>query len=228
MRRLLAALAFLLAACSPDGEPPAPQARGPIALFVGDSLTAGYGVDPEEAWPSLIEEEWRRRGLDWRARNAAVSGSTTAGALEAVRWALTPEVRLVFVCIGANDGLRGTPLAETRRNIDALLSELKAQGRPVVLAGMRLPPNYGAEYARGFERLFADLAREHGVPLMPFLLEGVAAVPELNLPDGIHPNAAGHRRVAAAALAFLDREGLPPPETPYAPGTAGREKGPPR
>lgn len=205
------AAVLLLAACSRSAEPPAaarPSASR-AALFVGDSLTAGYGVDAEDAWPALVERAWEKRGLPWRARNAAVSGSTTAGALEAVTWALTPDVGLVFVCIGGNDGLRGTPLKETRKNVSALLSALKKDGRVVVLAGMRIPPNYGKDYADGFAALFPALAREHGVAFMPFLLDGVAAVPALNQADGIHPNEEGHRKVAAAVLAFLDKEGLP-------------------
>ncbi|MDX6770201.1 MAG: arylesterase [Elusimicrobiota bacterium] len=210
MRRLLAAV-LLLAACSrsPEPESPARPAAARAALFVGDSLTAGYGVDPEDAWPALVEAEWERRGLGWRARNAAVSGSTTAGALEAVKWALAPEVKLVFVCVGGNDGLRGTPLRETRKNLSALLAEAKKDGRTVVLAGMRIPPNYGKDYAEGFAALFPALAKEHGVAFLPFLLDGVAAVPALNLPDGIHPNEEGHKKVAAAVLAFFDKEGLP-------------------
>lgn len=204
--------ALLLGACSrPADAPPEPTrpAAASAALFVGDSLTAGYGVDPEDAWPALVESEWEKRGLPWRARNAAVSGSTTAGALEAVRWALTPDVKLVFVCLGANDGLRGTPLAETRRNLAALIAELKKEGRAVVLAGTRIPPNYGRDYAEGFAALFPAIAREQGVAFMPFLLQGVAADPALNLPDGIHPNEEGHKRIAASVLAFLDSKGLP-------------------
>ncbi|MDD5303298.1 MAG: arylesterase [Elusimicrobia bacterium] len=209
MTRLII-LSLLLAACTKAPEEAAPAAgSGPVALFVGDSLTAGYGVEPEEAWPALVGEAWAKRGLPWRARNAAVTGATTAGALEAARWALTPEVRLVFVCIGGNDGLRGTPLIETNRNLDALLEELVRGGRTVVLAGMKIPPNYGRPYADGFAALFPALARKHGVIFMPFLLEGVAADPGYNQPDGIHPNAEGHRRVAASVLAFLDSKGLP-------------------
>lgn len=210
MKRLLAAV-LLLAACSraPEADAPARATAASAALFVGDSLTAGYGVDPEDAWPALVEREWERRGLAWRARNAAVSGSTTAGALEAVKWALTPDVKLVFVCIGGNDGLRGTPLRETRKNVAALLTELKTDGRTVVLAGMRIPPNYGKDYADGFAAIFPALAKEHGVVFMPFLLEGVAAMPALNLPDGIHPNEEGHKKLAASVLAFLDKKGLP-------------------
>ena len=207
-RRLLA-LAFLLA-CSKPPEPPAPAAQsGPVALFIGDSLTAGYGVDPEEAWPALVGEAWVKRGLPWRARNAAVSGATTAGALESARWALTPDVKLVLVCIGGNDGLRGTPLRETEKNVGALLDALKGGGRTVVLAGMKIPPNYGPAYAGGFAKLFPALAESRGVLFMPFLLKGVAADPRYNQPDGIHPNAEGHQKVAASVLAFLDSKGLP-------------------
>lgn len=207
MKLVLAVL--LLAACSKAPEPAPAQAAGPVALFIGDSLTAGYGVEPEEAWPALVGEAWAKRGNGWRARNAGVSGATTAGALEAAKWALTPDVKLVFVCIGGNDGLRGTPLVETNKNIDALLDELKKDGRTVVLAGMKIPPNYGASYADGFAALFPALARNHGVAFLPFLLEGVAADPRYNQPDGVHPNADGHKIVAEKVLAFLDAKGLP-------------------
>ncbi|MFI5347561.1 MAG: arylesterase [Elusimicrobiota bacterium] len=202
-------LCLALASCSPT---PAPKhsspAAGPTALFVGDSLTAGYGVEPEEAWPALIQEDWKQRGLPWRARNAAVSGATSAGAAEEVAWALTPDVKLVFVCIGGNDGLRGASLTELKKNVSALIAGLQKRGLRVALAGMRIPPNYGDDYAKGFASVFPELARENGVAFMPFLLDGVAADPALNQADGIHPNAAGHRRVAASVAAFLDREGL--------------------
>ncbi len=210
MLRALVLPLLLLAACSKDpvASPSAPTAA-PVALFLGDSLTAGYGVEPEEAWPALVGEAWAKRGLLWRARNAGVSGSTTAGALEAARWALTPDVKLVFVCIGGNDGLRGTQLVETNKNIDALLDALQEDRRTVVLAGMKIPPNYGRSYADGFAALFPALAKKHKVAFMPFLLEGVAADPRYNQPDGIHPNAEGHKLVAAAVLAFLDSKRLP-------------------
>ncbi len=210
MTRLLAVV-LLLAACSKAPEEAAPIAAGggSVALFIGDSLTAGFGVDPEEAWPALVGEEWKKRGLGWRVRNAAVSGATTAGALESARWALTPEVKLVFVCLGGNDGLRGTQLIETNKNMNALLSELGREGRTVVLAGMKIPPNYGAKYADGFAAIFPALARKHGMPFMPFLLDGVAGDARYNLPDGIHPNSDGHKKVAAAVLTFLDSQGLP-------------------
>jgi acyl-CoA thioesterase-1 len=208
MRFLLAAL--LLAACTKAPEASAPAAGAAnAALFVGDSLTAGFGVEPEEAWPALVGAEWSRRGLPWRARNAGVSGATTAGALEQAKWALTPDVKLVFVCIGGNDGLRGLALGETKKNVANLLAELKKDGRTVVLSGMKIPPNYGPDYANGFAALFPALAKSAGVRYMPFLLEGVAADPRYNQPDGIHPNAEGHALIAKSVLAFLDKEGLP-------------------
>jgi acyl-CoA thioesterase-1 len=213
MRRALLPVVLALAACSRDAAPaPAPAApaaaKGPVALFVGDSLTAGYGVDREEAWPTLVGADWAKRGLAWRERDAAVSGATSAGVAEEVAWALTPEVKLVFVCVGGNDGLRGVPPAQMKKNLDALLRSLQKRGVRVALAGMKLPPNYGATHTQAFEAVFPALARELKVPFMPFLLEGVAAVPGLNQDDGIHPNAAGHKKVAAAVEAFLDKEGL--------------------
>jgi acyl-CoA thioesterase-1 len=204
-----AALLSLLA-CS-RGAAPAPKARaenGPVALFVGDSLTAGYGVDPEEAWPALVGARWKERGLNWRVRDAAVSGATSAGIAEQLAWALTPDVKLVFLCVGGNDGLRGLPPAEMKRNISAAIALVQKRGVRVALAGMKIPPNYGAERAREFEGVFPSIARERHIPLMPFLLDGVAGDPALNQGDGIHPNVEGHRRVAAHVTAFLDKEGL--------------------
>jgi acyl-CoA thioesterase-1 len=211
VRRALLILVLAAGACSREAPPaakPAPPQTGPVALFVGDSLTAGYGVDAEDAWPALVGAEWRRRGSNWRARNAAISGETSAGVKQETDWALTPDVKLVFVCIGGNDGLRGVPPSETMRNVDALLVDLQKRGLRVALAGMRIPPNYGAGRAEEFARVFPALARKRGVPLMPFLLADVAGDPALNQEDGIHPNAEGHKRVAAAVLAFLDREKL--------------------
>jgi acyl-CoA thioesterase-1 len=211
MRRAVLTAVLLLAGCSREA-PPAPKSAetpaGPVALFVGDSLTAGYGVDPEDAWPALVGDGWKKRGLAWRERDAAVSGATSAGIAGEVAWALTPDVKLVFVCVGGNDGLRGVPPAETKNNLLALITGLQKRGLRVALAGMKIPPNYGAERAREFADIFPAVARERRVPFLPFLLEGVAADPALNQEDGIHPNAEGHKRVAAGVAAFLDKEGL--------------------
>jgi acyl-CoA thioesterase I len=209
MRAALAAL-LLLAACSRRAPPAAKTAAatGPVALFVGDSLTAGYGVDPEDAWPALVGASWKARGLNWRARDAAVSGATSAGVAGEVAWAITPDVKLVFICVGGNDGLRGLPPAETKKNIEALVASLRKKHVRAALAGMRMPPNYGAARARAFAGVFPAIAREKRIPFMPFLLEGVAGDPLLNQADGIHPNAEGHKRVAANVERFLDEEGL--------------------
>lgn len=192
-------LPLLLAAWA--GAAPAPSR--PVVLFLGDSLTAGYGLAPEEAYPALLDKRWRERGSPFTARNAGVSGATTAGILESLDWSLAPDVGVVFLAIGANDGLRGLSLDQTRRNLDAIAKRARAGGRRVVLAGMKLPPNYGADYTRGFEKLYSDLARRHKLERLPFLLEGVAGRPELNLEDGIHPNAEGHRAIAALVDRFL-------------------------
>ena len=202
-RAILLTLLCGLSACSSKPAPVAKSAaekKGPVALFVGDSLTAGYGVDPEDAWPAVVGADWEKIGLPWRERDAAVSGATSAG--------VAPDVKLVFICVGGNDGLRGVPPAETKKNVGALIKNLKKRGLRVALAGMKIPPNYGAAHAGAFAAVFPALARENGISLMPFLLEGVAAVPSLNQEDGIHPNAEGHKRVAAAVEAFLTKEGL--------------------
>lgn len=179
-----------------------------MILFLGDSLTAGYGIALEDAFPALLDERWRKAGKPFGARNAGVSGATSAGVLETLDWTLAPDVKGVFVCVGANDGLRGLDLAQTKRNVAAIIKKARAKGLPVVLAGMRIPPNYGADYSGRFAAMYPALAEEHGVPLMPFLLERVAGRAALNLPDGIHPNEDGHKRLADAVEAFLDARGL--------------------
>jgi acyl-CoA thioesterase-1 len=216
MRRAAAILVlFSFTACS-RGAAPAPKpvaapiedGAHPVALFIGDSLTAGFGVDAEDSWPALLDASWRKKGLTWRARNAGVSGETSAGVASEVAWSLTPEVKLVFICIGGNDGLRGLPTAELKKNILALIAPLQKKGLRVALAGMRMPPNFGAERGREFAAVFPDVARERHVPLMPFLLAGVAGDPKLNQGDGIHPNVEGHKIVAQNVAEFLDKEGL--------------------
>ena len=209
---LLAALAAL--ACR-DRQAPAPAA-GPAAvpaardvvLFLGDSLTAGYGVDREESFPALLEARWRREGLPRRARNAGVSGATSAGVLENLAWSLAPDVAAAVVCVGGNDGLRGADLASVEKSLDAVVAGAQAAGAKVVLAGMRMPPNYGSDYAGRFAALYGRVAARRKAAFLPFLLEGVAGKPDLNQPDGIHPNAAGHRAVAGTVHAFLLKEAL--------------------
>ena len=172
-------------------------------VCLGDSLTEGYGVAPEDAYPSVLQRRLREAGFEVRVVNAGISGATSASGLSRLRWQLRAAPDVLLIALGANDGLRGVDPAATRRNLAQVLDLAREQQIPVVLAGMRLPPNYGPEHVKAFEALFPSLAEEYGVPLVPFLLEGVAARPELNLADGIHPTARGYRRVVDNLLPVL-------------------------
>ncbi|HEY7365533.1 MAG TPA: arylesterase [Methylomirabilota bacterium] len=200
MRRLLAA-ALLLAAFG-VASPTSARGAGVIAVL-GDSLTAGLGVAAEEAFPALLEARLRREGYDYRVVNAGVSGDTTAGGLRRVDWVLRAKPDVVVVALGANDGLRGQPPAAMRDNLAAIIARLRASGAQVLLAGMLMPPNYGGEYTREFAAVYPEVARRTRVPLMPFLLDGVAAEPRVLQPDGLHPNAAGHQIIAEKLWPYL-------------------------
>jgi acyl-CoA thioesterase-1 len=192
MRRLLAALAFVALGvlAAPAG------AADRVIVALGDSLTAGFGVAPEEAWPALVEVRLRREGYPYRIVNAGVSGDTTAGGLRRVDWVLRNRPDVAVVALGANDGLRGLGTEAMQANLLAIVERLRDAGARVLVAGMQVPPNYGAAYSRAFRNVFPEIARRTGAALMPFLLDGVAADSRLNLADGIHPNAAGHRAIA--------------------------------
>jgi acyl-CoA thioesterase-1 len=176
----------------------------PTVVFLGDSLTAGLGLGEEEAYPALVGRALAERGAPARIVNAGVSGDTTAGGLARLDWLLTQNPAVVVVALGANDGLRAQPLATIESTLAEIVRRARAAGAAVVLAGMRMPPNYGPEYTRGFEAIYRDLARDEGLAFVPFLLEGVAADPELNQPDGIHPTAAGQRKIAELVLPVLE------------------------
>jgi len=173
-------------------------AKERVLVVLGDSLSAGFGVDPNEAWPARIHEKIREAGLPWKLVNAGVSGDTSAGGLRRLDWILRRPVDALLVELGGNDGLRGLPLEATRTNLQSVIERTRAKHPEarIVLAGMRMPENFGEAYTRTFEALYRDLAEKHRVALVPFLLEGVGGRPEFNLPDQIHPNAEGHRRVA--------------------------------
>ena len=188
-RAVLAALAALWLAA-----PATAQGERVIVAF-GDSLTAGYGVAPEESYPALLGARLREAGYHYQVINAGVSGDTTAGGLRRVDWALKLKPEIVLVELGSNDALRGQDLETTRANLDAIVARFEAGGARVLLLGMRLPPNYGGRYAAAFEKVYADVARDRKVPLMPFFLDGVGAVGRLNQPDGIHPTAEGYRLI---------------------------------
>lgn len=186
------------------------QPTGPLVIFLGDSLTAGYGLEESESFPALLGEELASRDRGVRVVNAGVSGDTTAGGMARLDWLLSQRPSVMVVELGANDGLRGLSLEESERNLDQILDRCLQAGARVLLIGMKIPPSYGPEYSDRFEDLFPTLAERYEIPLMPFLLEGVAAVPALNQADGIHPNAAGQRQVAANVRPYLEAvlEGL--------------------
>jgi acyl-CoA thioesterase I len=180
------------------------EARGErVIAALGDSLTAGLGVAADEAYPARLEARLAREGYAYRMVNAGVSGDTTAGGLRRVDWVLRAKPEIVIVALGANDGLRAQNPQATRDNLAAIVKRLQAAGARVLLAGMRLPPNYGAEYTQAFQAVFPEVARGAGVAFMPFLLDGVAADPRLNQPDGIHPTAAGHQVIADHLWPYL-------------------------
>src|SRR5438128_8049670 len=178
-------------------------AEEPVIVVLGDSLTAGLGLLPDEAYPVLLEQRLRREGFAYRVVNAGVSGDTTAAGLRRVEWVLRSRPAIVIVALGANDGLRHQSVAAMRDNLTAIVRRLRGAGATVLLAGMRVPPNYGDEYGRAFTAVFPDVARTTGVPLAPFLLDGVAGEPRLNQPDGIHPNAEGQRLIANRLWTYL-------------------------
>jgi acyl-CoA thioesterase-1 len=168
----------------------------PRLVFLGDSLTAGLGLSPDQAYPSLIQEKIDAAGLKYQVVNAGVSGDTSAGGLSRLDWALEGDVRVLVVALGGNDALRGLPVDELRRNLSTIIERAQARRITVILAGMEAPPNFGQAYTVAFHQVYPDLARKYGIPLIPFLLQDVAGVGGLNQRDGIHPTAEGARTVA--------------------------------
>ena len=176
--------------------PTAPAASTKARIvFLGDSLTAGYGLARHQSVPALVQARIDREGLDYEVVNAGVSGDTSAGGLSRLEWSLDGMVRVLVLELGGNDGLRGLAVAAMKDNLDAIIRRAKARGITVLLTGMEAPPNYGQAYTAEFRAAFRDLAQAHGVAFVPFYLEGVAGNPELNIADGIHPNPDGARIV---------------------------------
>ncbi len=205
-------LLLLLCACggpasAPPTPTPAPPAAAPAAtqpaaasvrvVFLGDSLTAGLGLGAEDAYPAQLARAWQAEGLPVEVVNAGVSGDTTAGGLRRVDWILGQKPDVVVVALGANDMLRGLATTEAEANLRAILTRCRSAGADPVLLGMRANPTLGPDYARDFDAIYPTLARELGIPLVPFLLAGVAGDPSLNQADGVHPTAAGQARLAA-------------------------------
>lgn len=206
-RVLFVFLAALVSASASSGMAGSTKVTHSITriLVLGDSLTEGYGVAKEEAFPALLEQELRRTGhAEVQVINGGIGGSTSASGVSRLKWHLRARPELIVIALGANDGLRGLSLGETRRNLAAVIELARRQELKILLAAMKLPPNYGKEYSRGFHRIYEDLARDHLLPWVPFLLEGVGGEPSMNLEDGIHPNEKGHRKIAATLKKHLE------------------------
>ncbi|GFO53727.1 arylesterase [Geomonas sp. Red276] len=178
-----------------------PKAEGTI-VAVGDSLTAGYGVKEDEAYPAQLERKLQAAGYHWKVVNAGISGETSSGTLSRVNWILKLKPDIVILETGANDGLRGIDPALAKRNIDRIVTELQAQGVEVVLAGMQMLTNMGTGYTNSFVRIYPEVAREHHLILVPFFLTGVAGDASLNISDGIHPTANGYKIVTETVYPY--------------------------
>ncbi|MFL5783363.1 MAG: arylesterase [Bacteriovoracaceae bacterium] len=175
-------------------------------LVMGDSLTEGYHLAKEEAYPYLIEQELKKTNPDIKVINGGVSGSTSASADKRLDWYLKAKPEIMVLALGANDGLRGVKPEETEKNLDSTITKAKSKGIKVILAGMKMPPNFGKEFTEKFGKIFPTLAKKHHLIFIPFILEGVASDPKLNLPDGIHPNPEGHKIMAKTVLKYLRPE----------------------
>jgi acyl-CoA thioesterase-1 len=177
-----------------------------VILFFGNSLTAGYGIDPEDAFPGLVQSALDSLGKEYKVINGGLSGETTAGGLSRLDWFLEEEPYLFVLELGGNDGLRGILLSETKKNLLSIIDKVNAKfpSTKIILAGMQIPPNMGQEYTDEFKRIYPSVAQEKNVTLIPFLLEGVAGNPDLNLPDGIHPTEVGHKIVFGTIWPFIE------------------------
>ena len=175
---------------------PSPADSAPVILFLGDSLTAGFGLVPEKAYPALLQNQLRSAGYPHRVVNAGVSGDTTAGGRARLDWVLRQGVFILVLALGANDGLRGLKIEAIRDNLAAIIERAQGRGIQVLLAGMQMPANYGPQYTAHFKAIYPELANQYHLKLIPFLLAGVAMRDDLNQPDRIHPNTAGAKIVA--------------------------------
>jgi acyl-CoA thioesterase-1 len=211
---------LLVAACSGNQNKPATEeskqpanadsATAPASgekniIFFGNSLTAGYGLEPTEAFPALVQQKIDSLKLPYKVINAGLSGETTAGGKNRIDWILKQPVSIFVLELGGNDGLRGIPISETRANLQIIIDRVKAKNPEVkiVLAGMQVPPNMGQKYAQEFQAVFRELADKNSTALIPFILEGVGGIAELNQPDGIHPTAEGNKIVAENVWSVL-------------------------
>lgn len=196
------------------GEPRETPTTSPCIVAFGDSLTAGLGVSRDDAYPAQLQRRLEGLGYQYRVINAGASGDTSAGGLRRVPWVLKSKPEVVILELGANDGLRGLSLEQTSSNLSQIIQQLQQADVIVVLAGMKIPPNYGQDYTRGFESIYPALAKQYHLPLIPFFLEGVAASPALNQADGIHPTKEGYQIVVEQVLNVLRPLIRPERQTP--------------
>jgi acyl-CoA thioesterase-1 len=215
---IIAGLIMLLSACTDNKKPVSSDQNNTAKetttlikkktiVFFGNSLTAGYGVSPSEAFPAIIQKRIDLLGLPYQVVNAGVSGETSSGGKTRIDWILREPVDIFILELGANDGLRGTPLSETKKNLQDIIDKVKAKypDTKLVFAGMEIPPNMGQAYTTEFRNIYTDLAAKNKMTLIPFLLEGVGGEPELNQADGIHPTAEGHIIVAENVWKQLEK-----------------------
>jgi len=215
---IIAGLIMLLSACTDNKKPVSSDqnntaketttlTKKKTIVFFGNSLTAGYGVSPSEAFPAIIQKRIDSLGLPYKVVNAGVSGETSSGGKTRIDWILREPVDIFILELGANDGLRGTPLSETKKNLQDIIDKVKAKypDTKLVFAGMEIPPNMGQAYTTEFRNIYTDLAAKNKMTLIPFLLEGVGGEPELNQADGIHPTAEGHIIVAENVWKQLEK-----------------------
>lgn len=174
-------------------------------LVLGDSLAEGYGLEESMAFPRVIETELRNKKLNVEIINGGVSGATSANGLQRLKWHLKKPVDMVLLELGANDGLRGLKLEETKKNLKSIIQYAKDKKIKIAMLGILMPPNYGKDYTTQFEKMYKEIAKEEKLPFLPFLLEGVAGVPSLNLPDGIHPNQKGHEVIGKKVAVFVEK-----------------------
>ncbi len=173
-------------------------------LFIGDSLTEGYGISKEKSYPYLLKDLLlSKHNTKVEVINGSVSGSTTASGLSRLKWFLRSKPEVLILALGANDGLRGIDLSSSKKNLASIIKLAQDKKMKVILAGMQMPPNYGADYTKKFRDMFIELKKDYNITLIPFLLEGVAAKKELNLSDGIHPNELGHKKMAENLLPYF-------------------------